>query len=206
MSTRIDDDDWFAAAQHQAVESDEPRWDDEFEPEFETSPSPDLVNRQGAIVLSIVVAGLLVVAGVIIGRVTTSSTARTVTVAAAPQPQTAPTTSAPGTTTPSASAGTPSAGTKATTPGTGGNSASPSGVPTGATLQAGSTGSAVLALQKALVSLGYSTGAADANYGAATAHAVSAFQTSNSLPADGVAGPKTLAAINTAIGTAQGSG
>ena len=42
-------------------------------------------------------------------------------------------------------------------------------------------------------------GTADGNYGAATTAAVTAFQKDKGLTQDGVAGPTTLAAINTAL-------
>jgi peptidoglycan hydrolase-like protein with peptidoglycan-binding domain len=50
-------------------------------------------------------------------------------------------------------------------------------------------------LQEKLVSLGYSPGAVDGSYSAQTRHAVIAFQKVNGLARDGIAGPKTLAAI-----------
>ena len=72
-------------------------------------------------------------------------------------------------------------------------------MPTGETLRPGTKGSSVIALQKALASLGYEPGTADGTYGATTAQAVTAFQTANSLTADGLAGAKTIAAINAAL-------
>ncbi len=68
------------------------------------------------------------------------------------------------------------------------------------TLQAGSTGSLVLSLQKNLAARGFLSTAALATgpgiYGPRTQAAVRAFQTSVGLPATGVAGPYTLAALN----------
>ncbi len=72
-------------------------------------------------------------------------------------------------------------------------------VPTEATLRPGTTGSSITDLQKALNQLGYDVGTADGNYGAATTAAVTAFQKDKGLTQDGVAGPTTLAAINTAL-------
>jgi peptidoglycan hydrolase-like protein with peptidoglycan-binding domain len=65
-------------------------------------------------------------------------------------------------------------------------------------LSKGDTGSDVKALQEALISLGYSCGkwGADGEFGKATKSAVVAFQTANNLVADGIVGPKTVAAIN----------
>lgn len=64
-----------------------------------------------------------------------------------------------------------------------------------ASLQEGSTGPAVMALQKALAAAGFSPGAADGNFGPGTTQAVIAFQKARSLSADGVAGPATQAAL-----------
>ena len=72
-------------------------------------------------------------------------------------------------------------------------------VPTDAKLQLGSKGADVIALQKALTTLGYPAGAADGTYGATTTQAVKAFQTAKNLTADGIAGAATLAAINAAL-------
>ncbi len=67
------------------------------------------------------------------------------------------------------------------------------------TLRVGSTGAAVLALQKALGGL-----TADSAFGPLTQERVMAFQKANAIsPADGVAGPSTWAAL---MGVAAGSG
>ena len=58
----------------------------------------------------------------------------------------------------------------------------------------GSQGSEVRAIQQKLNQLGYSL-KVDGIYGAATKKAVTAFQKANGLTADGIAGPKTLAAL-----------
>jgi putative peptidoglycan binding protein len=63
----------------------------------------------------------------------------------------------------------------------------------------GDTGPQVKALQRALTSLGYSTGGVDGQYGAKTEAAVKQFQSAHGLTADGVAGTKTLQAIGTAL-------
>jgi hypothetical protein len=67
-------------------------------------------------------------------------------------------------------------------------------VPT-APLKPGDRGPAVARLQRALTRAGFSPGAADGVYGSATTQAVTRFQQAHSLTADGVAGPKTLAAL-----------
>jgi peptidoglycan hydrolase-like protein with peptidoglycan-binding domain len=56
-----------------------------------------------------------------------------------------------------------------------------------------------VALQKALTKLGYTPGTADGKFGSATTQAVIAFQKAKGLPEDGVAGAKTLAAVNAAL-------
>lgn len=79
----------------------------------------------------------------------------------------------------------------------------PQPLPTEGIMRPGEEGEQVLALQQALTTLGYEPGEPDGNYGPATAEAVRAFQTAAGLPADGIAGPTTLAAINDAL-AAQG--
>jgi peptidoglycan hydrolase-like protein with peptidoglycan-binding domain len=59
------------------------------------------------------------------------------------------------------------------------------------TLKTGSSGEAVKTLQLRLKSLGYFSGTGTGSYGAVTKAAVVTFQKSNSLTADGIAGPKT---------------
>lgn len=67
------------------------------------------------------------------------------------------------------------------------------------TLSNGSCGDSVKKLQEKLNSLGYSCGNADGDYGRKTAEAVRKFQRDNGLTADGIAGPKTLEAIDKKI-------
>ena len=72
-----------------------------------------------------------------------------------------------------------------------------------ATLRQGSKGERVRALQQALISLGYLSGKADGVYGSQTRKAVKSFQKSKKLTADGIAGKKTLSALETAISGGQ---
>ncbi len=70
----------------------------------------------------------------------------------------------------------------------------PSGV-----LRQGARGANVTELQNALNALGFNAGAADGQFGAKTGDALRAFQRANGLPADGVYGPQTKAALDRAI-------
>ena len=67
------------------------------------------------------------------------------------------------------------------------------------TLSPGATGSQVKILQRALASLGYSTGKPDGDYGPATQAAVEKFQAAKGLAQDGVVGQQTLAALQQAL-------
>lgn len=83
-------------------------------------------------------------------------------------------------------------------------------LPDGESLQVGATGAEVKTLQQALITLGLlEAGSADGDFGAATANAVGEFQRAHGLPDDGVVGPATAEALNTALaaeaGTAAGA-
>jgi peptidoglycan L-alanyl-D-glutamate endopeptidase CwlK len=69
------------------------------------------------------------------------------------------------------------------------------------TYRRGSTGSEVEALQARLAAAGFNPGAVDGVFGGATEAAVLAFQRSAGLLADGIAGPRTLAALDLGDGT-----
>ncbi len=62
-------------------------------------------------------------------------------------------------------------------------------------LRIGTSGDAVTALQSRLITLNFLTGNADGIFGTQTARAVTNFQKSNNLSADGVAGEQTLTAL-----------
>lgn len=74
---------------------------------------------------------------------------------------------------------------------------SPGAIPTPAPslLKLGMAGEAVQAMQARLIVLGYLTGNADGIFGTQTARAVSNFQKTNNLSADGIAGSQTLGAL-----------
>lgn len=65
-------------------------------------------------------------------------------------------------------------------------------------LRVGSTGSDVVQLQTELNYLGYNVGTADGIFGTKTKTGVIAFQTAESLSTDGIVGPITANALNTA--------
>ena len=75
----------------------------------------------------------------------------------------------------------------------------PTVIPPTSTLKSGDSGPQVTLLQKALTSLGFSVGKADGSYGPATKQAVTDFQNSKELTADGIFGPGTLAALTSAL-------
>ena len=184
----------------------EPEWEADDDWEHDDPASRDVVHRHLGIVLAVIVAVFLVLAGFLVGRITEDSTETVVTITSTVeaehrrrrptrrQPTRRRPTTTPAETTPAET--TPTDTTPAvTTP-----ASPPTSVPTDETLRPGTKGSqSVATLQAALTSLGYAAGTPDGSYGPSTVEAVSAFQTANNLPADGVAGPATLAAINTAL-------
>jgi predicted component of type VI protein secretion system len=66
-------------------------------------------------------------------------------------------------------------------------------------LKPGDSGAQVAVLQRALASLGFSTGKIDGQYGPSTEAAVERFQRSAQLTPDGIVGPATLTALATAL-------
>lgn len=74
----------------------------------------------------------------------------------------------------------------------------PATLATSVTLKTGDVSSSVKVMQEKLIALGYLDGTADGNFGPRTYRAVVAFQKANALSADGVAGKLTLAALNSA--------
>ncbi len=77
-------------------------------------------------------------------------------------------------------------------------------LPADTVLRPGDSGEEVVALQQALIELGYDPGQPDGDYGAATEEAVASFQQDQGLESDGVAGPTTIEAINTALAERPG--
>ena len=72
-------------------------------------------------------------------------------------------------------------------------------------LRRGSSGDTVKQVQQRLKAWGYYSGSVDGIYGSKTEAAVRYFQQKNGLAADGVAGPKTLAAIGISTGSGGGA-
>ena len=126
----------------------------------------------GVVVALLVLLGL----GLALGGVFGSSTPRRVATTIVP-----------------AHAGTTSAPATATQP-----QSSPAAAPSGP-LSPGDQGSEVKVLQRALASLGYSSGAVDGTYGTSTQRAVARFQSFSNLTPDGILGPQTLLALGTAL-------
>ena len=77
--------------------------------------------------------------------------------------------------------------------------------PADAAYKRGDTGSTVTEIQQRLSDWGYYSGAVDGIYGGATQKAIIAFQQKNSLTADGVVGPSTLAALGISGETSSSS-
>ena len=181
-----EDDDWFSSPAEGPAERGEVAWQDEPE-SLPLGADAELGKRQVAIVLAVLLAVVLGGAGILLVRAIGGSDGKTATPASTAQAPTTPAATTPVTTSPGST--TPSSTTPQST----------DSVPTDAVLRSGSTGAGVTALQKALTKIGYFPGTADGNFGPATVRTVAAFQKSNGLTADGIAGAETIAAINAAL-------
>ena len=84
-----------------------------------------------------------------------------------------------------------------------GGSSSKTAVASSASLREGSTGEAVSALQEKLWYLGYFSGSVNGSFGKDTSEAVMAFQKAKRLTRDGIAGKKTLSALDSAWSSAK---
>lgn len=177
---QADEDDWFRGPSVGRIDPGEVAWQDE--PEL-PPPRPTAARHPAVVVSAVVVAVVMIAAGILLVRAITGSGGGTTPPG---RPIETPTT--PSATTPVRTA--PRQGVPSVTSTT---------VPTARVLRSGSAGAAVKGLQHALTKLGYAPGAADGSFGPATVQAVIAYQKANRLPEDGVAGAKTLAAINLAL-------
>jgi hypothetical protein len=162
-------------------------------------PAPSDPRRTRLLTLAgVVVAVVFVVGGVLLARALGGSDEpETVTPSIPSTPVTPPpptptppadTTTTPATPTPPPSPSPPPA-----------NGATPE-VPPDGTYRRGDQGDSVLAIQQALIQLGFDPGDADGNFGEATEAAVIEFQQSVDLEADGVVGQATLDALTQALG------
>lgn len=178
MNRRDDSDDWFdidepgrSRTPDAAGEQDEEDWLRDAPPP--PRPWSEIVDRRVVVIAAV---GLTFLIGVLAAAGVFSSS---------------PKTSVPPVTTPLVTT-TPPAQTTTTTP------AQTVSAPT-TTLKPGDTGAQVKVLQRALAHLGFSAGKIDGQYGTATEAAVTQFQTTKGLTADGIVGPETLAALKSAL-------
>jgi len=190
------EDDWFAEVEAPETpaappgQREEPGWyEDEVAP---AAKGPPPAGR--ARLFALAIAAVLLIAGGIVaarwlaggddGGGTADTSTLPGTVITPPPPTPAPTPTPTPTPTPP----------PATTP-------PPANVdlPPDGTYREGDEGDSVLAIQQALAALGFYEGEADGKFGPQTVQAVTAFQEAEGLPADGVVGPATLAALSQAI-------
>jgi peptidoglycan hydrolase-like protein with peptidoglycan-binding domain len=76
-------------------------------------------------------------------------------------------------------------------------------LPAGGRIAPGEEGGQVRLLQRALAELGYKPGRVDGKFGTKTRQALERFQRKAGLEPDGIAGPKTLRALNQALTRAR---
>jgi hypothetical protein len=153
-------------------------------------------RRLVAVVVALVVLGLAVVIPLLLLRGGTEAPVTTDAASTTTTPAPTETTSSSTPTAPSTTTTTPS--TTTTAPSTRGTAAFT--LPEGTKLRLGEGDPAVIKeLQQALSAAGYDPGTADGTFGQRTEAAVIAFQEDNGLAADGVVGPETASALNSAV-------
>jgi hypothetical protein len=168
-----DRDDWFGGAA--AEEAEDAASAEDWLQEEVPAPRPwyEAIDRR-IVIIAVVCVGLLIAvlaaAGVFSGGSHHAATVSS-TVATTPITTTTPTTTAV---------------------------SQPVPAPT-TTLKPGDSGAQVKVLQRALASLGFSTGTVDGDYGPATVEATKRFQSSVGIDADGIVGPATLQALKSAL-------
>jgi hypothetical protein len=194
------EDDWFATPEDGGTELpfDELVPADEVRVPERRPPSSASDHRPLVIIGGIVAAVALIVVAVVLARAISGSDGG--------ETSTVPTIETPTATTPTTPTPPPASPPAATPPAASPPAASPPAanagtLPTDVTLRPGDSGDSVQALQQALTQLGYEPGTVDGSYGPATQAAVLAFQQAAEITADGVAGPETLAALNSALAT-----
>jgi cytoskeletal protein RodZ len=198
-----EEDDWFAEPE---LDSNVPPDPDLFTVELPPPPrktSSRLLSGRFPLAAAVLAAiGVFVIGALAVRAIggsgdspstATPTTPATTTPAATTPAATTPAATTPATTTPATS--TPVTTTPTTTtPGV-------ITLPTDVTLKLGSSGDDVRTVQQALAQVGHDPGAIDGDFGPATQQAVVAFQTASGIDPDGVVGPKTLAALSTAVGS-----
>ena len=102
-----------------------------------------------------------------------------------------------------ASSATSASTASANTTSSASSSGTKSSIASAGRLQQGDSGNEVKELQDALRYIGYYTGSSSGKYDAKTREAVLAFQKDNGLSKDGIAGPKTLTALEKASNAAK---
>ncbi len=188
------EDDWFAFAVEEPAGGEEPAWQDEHLTEPREVVTAELRRRQALVVLAVAAAVVLGGAAILGARaISGSGDGAPTTAATLPSPAGGSTATTPATTTPTQPGGA------ATTPQETTTAPTASAVPTDTTLRRGDSGDSVSVLQQALLTLGFDPGAVDGKFGPVTEQAVSAFQKSAGLAEDGIAGAKTLAAVNESL-------
>jgi hypothetical protein len=178
VNRRDDSDDWFDLDEPGGSRVRDPAGEEDDEDWLRDAPPPprlwsEIVDRRVVVIAAVGVTfliGVLAAAGVF---------------------SSSPKTSVPPVTTPLI-ATTSTAQTTTTTP------AQAVSAPT-SNLKPGDTGAQVKVLQRALAHLGFSAGKIDGQYGTATEAAVTQFQTTKGLTADGIVGPETLTALKSAL-------
>lgn len=222
MTTQREDDWGIEAGEDWFEEPAEPEWPGQptqaqprppgqppTQPSMPEPPShEEATHRQIGLVAALVAVTALVLGGIFLAReLASSDEATTLPEIATTLPATLPATTVPTTTpvdtTPATTApgSTAPAATTPTTTTPAPVSTEPLSVPLpeDITLRRGEEGDSVVAVQEALLRLGYEPGSADGKFGASTEAAVIAFQQAAGLEADGVVGPATLAALRSAL-------
>jgi murein L,D-transpeptidase YcbB/YkuD len=154
------------------------------------------LNPRGLTVIGLAVAAAVILLAVVpkegpLGGVKTATTTPATTLApATTAPGPSASTAAGATTTTKAATTTTKRGSTTTSTTT--TTINPASRPV---LKRGDSGPDVVTLQQKLAAAGFNPGTADGNFGAATQTAVMNFQRSKNLPADGVVGPSTWAAL-----------
>ncbi|MBM7112131.1 peptidoglycan-binding domain-containing protein [Archangium primigenium] len=134
-----------------------------------------------------------------------SSTSRSSGTSSTPRTTSTPSTPRTASTTPAGFSGTSSFSRTATAPRTAATSSTArssfAAAPASGSLKPGMSGPAVRSLQDKLRTAGFNPGTSDGKYGPRTESAVRDFQRSRGLQVDGIAGRRTMAALNGAGGT-----